>query len=117
MRSKQPLPILWVQALDDEEYQIPPMMLISLVENAFKHGDIAENANATCHFNLETRKGVLHFSAENSFNPNKVKDTTRGIGLKNLEETLSILYPGNFEFKHVAKNGIFRIDLKIMHGH
>jgi LytS/YehU family sensor histidine kinase len=82
--------------------QIVPLLLISFIENAFKHG-VANNPDTpiTIHMDVDAEK--LNFKVTNkkhSFN----KDDTGGIGLNNVQRRLDILYPG--KYKLTIDNGI-----------
>ena len=77
--------------IDDLETYLAPLILIPLIENAFKHGASETTSNAFIHINLALNNGLLSFSVQNSFEyENKTSD---GIGLKNLRRQLELLYP------------------------
>lgn len=116
LKSKTQLPIQLTISLNDLNCSVPPMILVTLVENAFKHGDLGESSEAVCKFNLTTEREKLTFETTNTFNPTKEKDETGGIGLKNLEETLTILYPGKFALNHRTEKTIFKVSLCIFYG-
>ncbi len=70
------------------------MLLIPLIENAFKHG-IGLIHDPEIDIRLLVDQRELHLSVHNKYN-DKVHDTrdkTSGIGLVNLERRLKILYP------------------------
>ncbi len=71
---------------------VAPLLLIVLVENAFKHGIETAEENAFLHMQLSATHERLHFSCINSFE--QVSGNT-GIGLENLQRRLQLLYPGN----------------------
>ncbi|GAB4030317.1 sensor histidine kinase [Spirosoma gilvum] len=78
----------------DHSCQIEPMLLIPLVENAFKYGgSVIENAQI--HLHLMVRQEKLVFSLRNRFEAESVAhtDPNRGIGLANLRARLALLYP------------------------
>ncbi|GAB4016392.1 sensor histidine kinase [Spirosoma koreense] len=78
----------------DYPYQIEPMLLIPLVENAFKHG-VSVIENAQIHIQLSVQKKELLFTVRNRFEAESVAhaETNRGIGLANLRARLALLYP------------------------
>lgn len=78
---------------------IEPMLLIPLVENAFKHGiglvkdpmifiDIANDGHHR-----------LNLTVKNKYSPvvRRQENRTSGIGLANLKKRLELIYPGDFE--------------------
>ena len=74
--------------------QIVPLILISFIENAFKHG-VANNPETPIFIRMDVKPDSLYFLVENkkhSFN----KDEAGGIGLNNVKRRLDILYPGKY---------------------
>ncbi len=80
----------------NQPIQIAPLLLITFVENAFKHGIDAMHPSHI-KIKLTIEKDALHYSVINSSFPQKDKVTDSGIGLENLKKRLELLYPGSFE--------------------
>ena len=80
-------------------YTIAPMLLIPLVENAFKHG-ISLQERSWIKINLECTATSIVFEVRNSMhekhNGNAEKERS-GIGLRNVMERLKLIYPGKFQ--------------------
>lgn len=75
-----------------EGLRIHPMLLLPLVENAFKHGDLhSEGTVVEIRLSVDTR--TLHFRVENTPS-HGARDTTSGVGLRNVRRRLELLYPG-----------------------
>lgn len=77
--------------------QIVPLLLISFIENAFKHG-VANNPATPIHIVMDVKPDSLCFKMENKkhrFN----KDAQGGIGLNNVKRRLDLLYPGKYDLK------------------
>jgi|GEM_PF-138149 sensor histidine kinase YesM len=97
------------------EPTIPPILLMTFVENIFKHGIDRSAADNQIHLSLVQKDGTLVFQTENSLQdipagPAKPKE---GFGLKNLEKRLTLLYGDRFEL-HTARTGsLFQACLKI----
>ncbi|WP_299436404.1 histidine kinase [uncultured Aquimarina sp.] len=74
---------------------IEPFLLITLVENAFKHGFYTNSKDAFVNINLNIENNELLFTVENSlFNKQHFQESSRkGKGLKNLKQRLQLLYP------------------------
>lgn len=85
-----------------DEVEIAPLLLIPLVENAFKHGVKEATEKAAVWINLAQRENQLLFEVRNTV-PERLENTGKGIGLKNLKKRLAILYPGRHEL-HVGKS-------------
>jgi two-component system, LytTR family, sensor kinase len=81
--------------------QVPPLLFLPLVENAFKHGVSNAVEDSWIHIDISLKKRVLIFKIENSLCNEKIKPNGfgNGLGLDNLRKRLEILYPGSFELK------------------
>ncbi|MBB6499787.1 sensor histidine kinase [Pedobacter cryoconitis] len=83
--------------IDDQ--QIIPLILISFVENAFKHG-VANDPKDPIRINIIANQKILHFSITNRKN-NSNKDQMGGVGLNNVERRLQLLYPERYKLNIV----------------
>lgn len=81
--------------------QVPPLLFLPLVENAFKHGVSNAVEESWIHIDISLKKRVLMFKIENSLCAEKAEMNGfgNGLGLENLRKRLEILYPDNFELK------------------
>ncbi|MFD2245183.1 sensor histidine kinase [Pontibacter ruber] len=91
--------------------QIAPMMLMTLVENAFKHGLVSKNEVGII-LNLEVHDNYLLFSTINNTSSHKKREFG-GIGLQNLKQRLNLLYPNRHELTFEEKEGTFYAALKL----
>jgi len=74
--------------------QVPQHLLMPIVENVIKHGDLsAAESSAQTIINREGKQ--LHISSSNKVDL-KLKDRSGGIGLSNLERRLQLLYESNY---------------------
>lgn len=94
--------------VDSLENQIAPLLLITLIENAFKHSAI----NSTIKISFEVKDNVLLFICENIPALNKDKSTNNQIGLGNLSKRLALLYKDKFDL-NVTNNSIYKVTLKL----
>ncbi|PWA07637.1 sensor histidine kinase [Flavobacterium laiguense] len=78
-----------------ENSKISPLILLTFVENAFKHGVINETEKAVIRINLQTKKQQIIFSIENTKPQNKTAKAFEKsqIGLENVRKQLDLLYP------------------------
>lgn len=89
-----------VKIMPDESIVIAPHILISLVENAFKHG-VSAGAPSYIRISLDADLERIHFVCTNSnFPQNRNAKTQGGIGLHQVEQRLQLIYPGLHEWTH-----------------
>ena len=96
----------------DTNLNIPPLLYIILLENAFKHGIETLAENAFIHVNLYDNNDFIYFEIENNFDPNEITNS-KGIGLQNLKRRLSLLYKQQHELNIDITNNIYKTLLKI----
>lgn len=84
--------------IENNSLQIPPMLLVTFVENCFKHG-ISPIEESQISILITENHGKLIFSTENKIFP--VKRIGEHMGIENCRKRLELLYPG----KHVMSNG------------
>lgn len=81
------------------DIQIPPMLFISLLENAFKHG-VSYQKDSFVQLSLEISNNRLNCSIKNSKHSKTVEKKSKysGIGLANISKSLELLYKNNYQF-------------------
>ncbi len=79
--------------------RIAPLIFISLVENAFKHGvSLSEPCFISIHLSADDHQ--ICFESSNSNFPKSKKDSSgHGIGLDQVQRRLDILYPENYKWE------------------
>lgn len=94
--------------------RIAPMLLLPLVENAFKHG-IRRSAPSFVRVSLAAEAGTIRFAVENSLHAPRagLADQPPGIGLHNLRRRLELLYPGAHTLELGEAAGAFRAALTL----
>ncbi|MBP5217840.1 MAG: histidine kinase [Bacteroidales bacterium] len=93
--------------------RIAPMLFISLVENAFKHG-ISDTEESFVRIDLHEDGDYVVCTVENSCFPKDDNDRSgSGIGLKNLRRRLEMLYPDKYAFECGPVRDIYQSILKI----
>ena len=90
---------------------IPPLMLISFIENAFKHG-ISYQHPSFVEAEVSIESGKLHFNCRNSKadRPNQEKG---GVGLANVKQRLHLLYDNNFTLSIQDNPDTYHVELII----
>lgn len=96
-------------------HQIAPMLLIPLVENAFKHG-ISLQQPSWINISLACNTDSLQFIVRNSIHSLNTHDTEKhqsGIGLQNVTERLKLLYSGRYFFQATTQGDEFTATLHL----
>lgn len=99
---------------DSQGIQIPPLLFISIVENAFKHG-VSTTQPGNIYFNMHVSDdNLLVFrSSNNNFSKQKSDLSGTGIGLENLRKRLTLLYPDRYVLDTHTENDQFVVILEI----
>jgi len=82
----------------DKNSKIAPLILLSLLENAFKHGVAEDAGNAFIKIDLVLANNQFSYEIKNSFNTDTRVKEAPGIGLANIKKQLELLYPGQHVF-------------------
>lgn len=91
--------------------KISPMILLPLIENAFKHSVDDEPYQISIRAMLNAQNYLI-LEVENSVNCQREKRTS-GIGLANVKRRLSLIYPHKHELTIKADKGKYKVILKI----
>ena len=84
---------------DNEHTLIAPLLFISLVENAFKHG-VDGSQPAIISISLVQKGDTIVFTCDNTNHPKPSTDRSgSGIGLENTRRRLQLLYPGRHQWQ------------------
>ncbi|MCD8260641.1 MAG: histidine kinase, partial [Bacteroides sp.] len=93
------------------EVQIPPLLFIFFIENAFKHG-VTYQAESYIRVSLKYEEGKVIFTCANS-NYGKNEDHHKGIGLDNVRKRLKLLYGEDYIFTIDENSDSFDVFLLI----
>lgn len=112
LRYDESLRVNFNHDVEDMKQAIPPLLLIPLVENAFKHG-VSETRNQPfVEIHLAVNKRLLTFVVRNSSETFDSEQVKENIGLSNLRRQLELLYTDHQ--LSVQQNGsVFIASLKI----
>lgn len=97
--------------VDDPHTSIAPMLLITLIENAFKYG-ISSTEYSAIHIHLTVRRHMLSFMVHNT-RINKTVKVSSGHGLSNLKHRLDLLYPDDYTLRRRQDKDGFMMKLTI----
>ncbi|MEI7829905.1 MAG: histidine kinase [Prolixibacteraceae bacterium] len=94
--------------------RIPPMLFISLLENAFKHG-VNYPQKSYIFFELRMNENSLNCVIKNSKHkvPANSQGEYSGIGLENIKKSLKLLYDDDYRLDILDKETEFEVNLTI----
>ena len=94
------------------QLEIAPLLFISLIENAFKHG-MNGNQPATISISLTQEGNRVSFTCDNTNNPKPTKDRSgSGIGLDNTRRRLNLLYAGRHKWEQsITPENIYHVKI------
>lgn len=95
-----------------KEIQIPPMLFIAFVENAFKHGTPVDGF-LDIHIDLKTNETQLLFTIQNTIKKKDIDTDSHGIGLENTQKRLETLFPNAYTLQYTEDNAIYKVYLEI----
>jgi LytS/YehU family sensor histidine kinase len=96
-----------------KDVEVAPMLLIPLVENAFKHGSILDG---TLRVRMEISQNghSLRFSIGNTCRQEENgSGEKQGIGLENFRKRLDLNYKGNYSLENTFRENWYRAELLI----
>lgn len=94
-----------------EGYMVAPMLFMTLIENAFKHG-ISNVDPSFILILIHITDGKIHSTISNSLFPKKENDPrTGGIGLDNLRRRLELIYGGEARMDVTQDDGAYTAKL------
>ena len=98
---------------DLDAVNIPPLLLIPFIENAFKHGD--DSAKQWLNVSIGTTIDSINFYCSNK-KATKKQDATGGIGITNVKRRLTLLYPGKHDLEIIENDELFIVKLMLEYG-
>lgn len=97
--------------LEDSSIEIPPLLFINLVENAFKHGIEPAEKKSLLHLSLTSNSEALVFTCVNSIE--EKTEENNGTGLKNLRRRLELRFPNRHQLETKITKNTYTSKLKI----
>lgn len=96
--------------IEDSSLMVPPMMLVTFVENCFKHG-ISPVERSRIKMLLREHDGKMEFMTSNRIFP--VKRIGEHMGIENCRKRLELLYPGRHDLGVMKDDNFFTVKLII----
>ncbi len=114
MRYSDRLKFTFTRELENQDFQLPPMLLFSIAENCFKHGSSKDPGQSWIRLELNQTGHVLDFKASNSKPEELLRNNGKeGVGLANIKKRLDLLYKGNYNFQIFDEKNYYCVTLTI----
>jgi len=100
----------------EHEIAIAPLILLSLIENAFKHGAADDTGAPKIDIDLEVNAQHFIFTISNTIATQKgdiQNSSANGIGLNNLRKQLDLIYGDDYKLTVCGSNNFFEVSLSI----
>ena len=96
-------------------YGIAPLILTVFIENAFKHSTASQTKDIIIDILIKVSEtGMLEFECKNTFqHVTNTDNLSNGIGLKNVEKRLQLLYPDAHELVINNAGEVYQVHLKM----
>jgi hypothetical protein len=91
---------------------VPPLLFISFIENAFKHG-ISYRDHSFIFINMEATPKQIAFTCVNSLVKKDIDEKDSGIGLENINKRLALLFPDKYKLTIDKTGAAFEVSLTI----
>ena len=96
--------------IQNDRLMIPPMLLVTFVENCFKHG-VSPIERSRILIVITESEGKLSFTSSNRIFP--VKRIGEHMGIDNCRKRLELLFPGKYELTVTNNSDIYNVSLQI----
>lgn len=114
LRYGDKLDLVFEHTIDNTNTQIAPLVLLPIIENAFKHGSSGNPDSAKIAIKLSVIHKVLNFEVHNSKPKIRIqpKDASKsGIGTLNLKRQLELNYPDKNQLKVIESSNNYVVKL------
>lgn len=113
LRLDESYDLKFILNLEDENFQIAPLIAMPLVENAIKHS-VNPDGKSFAHISITQAGNKITFETENSNYPRKAKSNAGGLGLATFKKRLDLLYTSRYTYETGVEGDIYRAKLEII---
>jgi hypothetical protein len=100
-------------SIPNPQQEIAPLLFISLIENAFKHG-VSSSRPSHIDISLQQNTDELVFTCDNTNYPKDDADRSgSGIGLENTRRRLDLMYADHYTWNQSLENDIYHVNIKL----
>ncbi|MBK6975800.1 MAG: histidine kinase [Cytophagaceae bacterium] len=97
-----------------ESVTIVPLIFITFLENAFKHGVSNQYKDSFVNVFVKIEEKLIIYKVKNSILPNANKLEKSGIGLQNVSRRLELSYPGKYILEKNHTEEYYEVILKLI---
>jgi signal transduction histidine kinase len=113
LRCNEQTSVDYQLSIANGQSEVAPLLFISLIENAFKHG-VSTGRPSTINISLEQNDGRLTFICDNTNYPKSDKDRSgSGIGIENTRRRLELMYAGRYEWEQSLEDNIYHVKITL----
>ena len=113
LRCNEQTSVNYQLSIDSEQVEVAPLLFVSLIENAFKHG-VSSGRPSAISIKLEQLQGQLTFICDNTNYPKNDKDRSgSGIGIENTRRRLELMYADRYEWEQTLEDNIYHVMIKL----
>ena len=102
-----------IEPIIDDIIMIPPLLLFTFVENAFKHGIQHDTGTPKIEISLKLKDNYINFMASNSLPETNMMRKTGGFGLTNTKKRLKYIYDKDFNYKIEKTDTTYTMHLEV----
>ena len=103
--------VIFKAEIDDDNQNIPPLLFIPLIENAFKYSVDKKGSEIVIYLNV--KENNLFFTIKNSFDKDRIQSNVGGLGLNNLKKRLDLYFSDKYDYNVFIEAPIYKAHLKL----
>ena len=113
LRCNEKTAVNYELSIDNYQLEIAPLLFISLIENAFKHG-VSSSRDSRIDIRLEQQAETLIFNCENTNYPKDDADRSgSGIGIENTRRRLDLIYKNRYTWEQTLEDNIYKVKVTL----
>jgi len=94
------------------DQMLPPLSMITVVENAFKYGDL-KDANNPLRIRVQLKPGQVYFFCKNKVRKNNLEISSHNIGMANLCKRLDVAFKGKYSMNASDDKDFYTFELTV----
>jgi sensor histidine kinase YesM len=100
-------------SVDASKIFLPPLLLLPIIENCFKHGVDKRLLNNEIYFSIASENNRIVITTKNKIAVPELSSYKGGLGLSNLKKRLALYYSHNFTLNHHVSDTMFSLTLTL----